>query len=379
MCKTILGNAYKFKQICKRSDTLLNMYPRTGNVPAKQEIPQEMIPARKQPEEKLPEKPETKTVGVGSELVTTEEISTQTDGFHDIEQMEMFIGDDSFATIPIIAPPEQFSIIDEQPDVTVTKAEPVPVRDCVKILNKSKVASSPPKQFKKPSQIKIERVEMIKPKILNSQLHTPKYDETMVEEIQTTADGNIQIVSYNELYEEEYLDDTEIEVKPRMEVQDRSKDGIVYTCNVCERSFTLLQQLEIHKLNHDRERNHPCDNCDKSFFTKYDLAKHVLTHTKQKDYMCIVCKKSFSRSTLLYRHEKIHTDPNIPRHQCSECDRVYLNKLDYEKHIITHTKIRSFACRFCDKSFVFKQGLERHEVDHDQRSQPHQCQYCDMR
>lgn len=123
----------------------------------------------------------------------------------------------------------------------------------------------------------------------------------------------------------------------------------------------------------------PGEYCDKSFFSKYDLAKHVLTHTKQKDYTCIVCAKSFSRSTLLYRHEKIHNDADIPRYNCTECDRVYLNPADFEKHRLTHNKSRPFQCQHCHKSFAFKQGLERHEIIHDNESQPHPCQYCNMR
>lgn len=95
--------------------------------------------------------------------------------------------------------------------------------------------------------------------------------------------------------------------------------------------------------------------------------------------MCIVCNRAFSRSTLLYRHEKVHMDPEIPRYNCDCCERVYLNPLDYEKHIVTHTKKRPFQCNYCDKKFAFKQGLERHEILHDNNSLPYPCQYCELR
>lgn len=390
-CKVILGNAYKFKQICKRSDTLLKMFPMTGVVPPRIKIPQAMLPPRA-PEIKPQAKPETKTVGVGCDELDAKtevkESATQTEPeakpeeeVHEIDQMEMVIEEEIAETV--IAPPAQFSEVEEEDNLLEIEEDPPKTTriarkpaDSVKILNKSRPAtSSPPKQFKKPSQIKIERVDYSKPKILNSQVLVSKREETIIDSIETTADGNVQIVSFNE----EYLDENDWDVKTKTEPLDKSDDGIVYTCNVCERSFPLLQQLEIHKKNHDRERNHPCQDCDKSFFTKYDLAKHVLTHTKQKDYTCVVCKKSFSRSTLLYRHEKIHTDPNIPRYSCEDCDRVYLNKLDYEKHSVTHTKNRPFACDVCDKRFAFKQGLERHQTIHDNESQPHPCMYCEMR
>lgn len=202
---------------------------------------------------------------------------------------------------------------------------------------------------------------------------TKVYETVGVDNLDPATGGNIKILTFSE-EDGEYLEEAEF-----IKSDEPAEEGIVYTCGVCERSFPLLQQLELHKINHTRERNHPCDLCDKSFFTKYDLAKHVLTHTKQKDYQCIACEKSFSRSTLLYRHEKIHTDPNLTRHQCAECDRTYLNIVDYEKHIKTHEKNRPYHCNYCDKAFAFKQGLERHEVIHDVKSLPNPCQYCDMR
>lgn len=342
----------------------------TGVIPPRIQIPQTMLPARKV-EVKLHKKPETKTVSVGCEKLDLKESSTQTEEettFKTIENAEIVFTHETYDPVTIIAPPAEFSEIEPENEEIVEYEEVNFTKKDVKILNKGKPeTSSSAKQFKKPSQLKIERLEAGQPKILNRQLQPLKFEVTMVDSIGTSSDGNL-IVSINE----EYLDDTE------MNSQDKSNEGVVYTCNVCERSFPLEQQLQIHQSNHERERNHPCDNCDKSFFSKYDLAKHLLTHTKQKDYTCIVCKKSFSRSTLLYRHEKIHTDPKIPRHPCEDCDRVYLNIADYEKHVLIHTKNRRFECSYCDKRFAFKQGLERHQTIHDE-AQPHACSYCDLK
>lgn len=339
-----------------------------------------MLPQRKPKEEIV--KPVMISIGVGSEEKINKESETQTDPEPEqhLELDRLELTEDE---TPIIDPPAQFSIVSEEEEEelierpALRRALNKEVTKSVTILNKSKPEkSSPPKQFKKPSGMKIEKVDLVeRPTILNSQIQVQKFEDTIVDCIEATPDGSIQIISYNE----EYLDDNEFETKQREEVLDKSDEGVVYTCNVCSRSFPLLQQLEIHRQNHERERNHPCDSCEKSFFTKYDLAKHVLIHTKQKDYTCIICNKSFSRSTLLYRHEKIHTDPRIPRFKCSDCARVYLNRLDYEKHIVTHTKNRPFACYTCDKRFAFKQGLERHQTIHDNEAQPHPCQYCDMR
>lgn len=149
----------------------------------------------------------------------------------------------------------------------------------VKILNKSTPDTTPAKQFRKKTTVKTENTTSSKPTILNSQLKMPNLEHQIIETIEETPDGGIEIIAYDE----EYLDE-DFEKKETKAVQemDKSEDGVVYTCDVCDRGFPLLQQLELHKENHTRARDHPCEYCDKAFFTKYDLAKHNLTHTKQK-------------------------------------------------------------------------------------------------
>ena len=140
-------------------------------------------------------------------------------------------------------------------------------------------------------------------------------------------------------------------VNPTLKVNQVKTD--CFPCPHCERSFPLKQLLDLHKANHNRERNYNCDECDKAFFTKYDLSKHMLTHTGCKPYTCVVCQKSFSRESLLHRHEKIHID--VPKYLCSQCDRTFLTGEDLDAHTAKHKKKRPFMCKICQKSFVFKQ------------------------
>jgi hypothetical protein len=293
-CRVILSNSYKFKQICKKSENLLKTFPITKKIPAKIDITQEKLPLK---EVEIEIKPvvvkETRSVCVGHEVMLKEsssqtEISEETPAAPiAIEQMEMIIAsDENFeTTIPcIIAPPTLFedqniAAKEEKESLKPKILSNVPV----KILNKTaltSVTASAPKQFKKPSGIKIEKVVLdTKPKILNTQLKLPKSKTPIIESIEETPDGNIEIITYDN---EEYLEEEQLLEERKMVVDDKSEDGVVYTCDVCDRSFPLLQQLEIHKQNHERARNFPCDFCEKAFFTKYDLAKHMLTHTKQK-------------------------------------------------------------------------------------------------
>lgn len=250
---------------------------------------------------------EMKSVGVGNELdlkemksvcvgneIDLKEMSTQTDSIDpiNIEQMEMIISnaeetEEQFVVVPILAPPTLFEDessrqfnVRQNHDLDSRKPKIIS-NERVKILNKSTSdLFSTPKQFKKKAIAKIDNFPDNKPKILNSQLKMPQFDSTIIESIEEAPDGSIEIITYDN---EEYLDEDQVNQKKyQVQTMDKSEDGVVYTCDVCDRGFPLLQQLELHKQNHERERNFPCKLCEKAFFTKYDLAKHLLTHTKQK-------------------------------------------------------------------------------------------------
>lgn len=207
------------------------------------------------------------------------------------------------------------------------------------------------------------------PKILNKQASSAKRLGPIIGQpvLQTNDDGTIEIVS-EVVPNEDSPDDND----PIRNAKPVPTD--VFPCEFCERSFPLRQLLDIHAVNHVRDRNFTCNVCEKGFFSKYDLNKHSLIHTGERPFKCIVCEKAFSRSTLLRRHEKLHTDH--PKFLCEFCERPFLSKEEWEKHTLNHQKKRPFECTICDKTFAFKQGLERHESVHA-AVHPFKCEHCE--
>lgn len=235
------------------------MYPMTGVIPPKIKIAQESL-AEFKSAPSLPPAKELKTVETNTEQDERKDASIQTEPIDElpIEQMEMIISNHN-ESIPaaIIAPPTLFEDESNVEEFEIIETSPAKKPESVKILNKATQDKVPAKQFKRPA-IKIEKIERIKPKILNSQLQTPKIEEAYIETIEETPDGNIQIINiYND---EEYLEEEEMHDR-KQETMDKSEEGVVYTCTICDRSFPLLQQLEIHKQNHERARDHPCEFC----------------------------------------------------------------------------------------------------------------------
>lgn len=82
----------------------------------------------------------------------------------------------------------------------------------------------------------------------------------------------------------------------------------VHACDQCDRTFPLLQSLQLHVQQAHRDRNFKCTECDRMFFSKYDLTKHMQTHSEDKPFACQICNKQFTRANLLQRHEKIHRE-----------------------------------------------------------------------
>ncbi|XP_031620282.1 zinc finger protein 629-like [Contarinia nasturtii] len=328
-CRALMDYCYRFKQMCKKADTLLKQYPLTGVWPDRLDHPKFPIKLHqnnKSSESREPltaqslkrKLPQTITISTPSKrLMTTS--SSQIENEIPIEDMVVEYADEQ--------------IIEEiLPTPKILNIKPAPI----KILNKQ--AST---------------IKSIEPVLRTSV-------------VKTSEDGKIEVVS--EIMES---DDPELDpIKNAAPVETN-----VFPCNYCERSFPLRQLLDIHIANHVRDRKFQCMVCNKGFFSKYDLGKHELIHTGEKPFKCVVCGKAFSRSTLLRRHEKVHSDQ--PKFLCAYCERPFLSKEEWEKHTQNHQKKRPFTCDVCNKSFAFKQGLERHEIVHS-TDQPFKCEHCDQ-
>ncbi|XP_055854026.1 zinc finger protein with KRAB and SCAN domains 8-like [Episyrphus balteatus] len=356
-CRLIFDYCYRFKQMCKKADTCLRHYPLTGQwSPAMDhpKIPTELLQKEKSAQKNLNALQVPKPIEVVEtikEIVEEEEdqspaitikpenIKTQIPNKKSTQTRQQSQKTD----VEIDEPDAEEEYTPKKAPVSVSAKSAVRKTSVVKILNKSAI-----RILNKEAQRVIEPI-MTKPVL------------------QRDDDGNLSIVT--QILEQDVPD-----IKESL-AQTTVLETNVYPCPHCERSFPLQQLLDIHLVNHNRERSFFCEFCDKSFFSKYDLQKHNLTHTGEKPYKCVVCNKGFTRSTLLHRHEKTHTD--IPKFICVFCEKSFISQEEMEKHTERHRKHRPFVCKICNKAFAFKQGLERHEVVHC-RQQPFQCQYCDQ-
>lgn len=196
------------------------------------------------------------------------------------------------------------------------------------------------------------------------------------------------------------------------------------SCDICQKSFSALYKLKIHKLTHSSAFPFMCTNCGRGFNNKYkmhahekkhrdglldpfkpkptkelsppkpvkhlqcsecsevfsmvkDLKRHIQTHKVKEQITCIHCATICrSQKTLITHLKVVHNDHDSGlKCSCGVCGKKFLKLSSLEDHIMRHNTIKHFACMYCPKRCATKQDLDRHLRSHS--GEAHLvCQIC---
>ena len=107
-----------------------------------------------------------------------------------------------------------------------------------------------------------------------------------------------------------------------------------YVCTRCGKSFLSNTALKLHMQLHTGHYDFYSDTCKKGFLIKRDYNEHMRAHQGLK-YHCDYCSKPLLSQKNLRYHLSGHTGQY--RFTCNVCGKGYNPKIEYEKHVRSHT------------------------------------------
>ena len=126
-------------------------------------------------------------------------------------------------------------------------------------------------------------------------------------------------------------DDLEVQVKP----QNNHRRFEKFSCDQCEKTFSTLQMLSVHKRIHKEMKPLKCDQCDMTFKQSHHLISHKRIHIRnEKLYKCDQCEYKFAQSNDLKIHKRIHSDQK--NYSCNQCELKFKHKNSLAVHKRAH-------------------------------------------
>lgn len=76
----------------------------------------------------------------------------------------------------------------------------------------------------------------------------------------------------------------------------------IFKCDQCERKFSSICHLRLHRMSHSGIKPFKCDQCEKTFVNRSYLAIHIQSHSLTKPFECAQCDHKFKYQKTLDRH-----------------------------------------------------------------------------
>ena len=143
----------------------------------------------------------------------------------------------------------------------------------------------------------------------------------------------------------------------------QSEGGDSYVCDLCDKGFEQVGQLNRHKKVHGELTSFNCF-CSKIFLSQKALDDHSVSHNTDKAFKCSLCQKKFLRKNELKSHiARAHAEVKVKHVSCSDCDKTFSKQSQANKHKAIHTKGELVTCQECGK-MLSKGSLSYHSMVH---------------
>ncbi|XP_059056410.1 zinc finger protein 354B-like isoform X2 [Achroia grisella] len=151
-----------------------------------------------------------------------------------------------------------------------------------------------------------------------------------------------------------------------------------YVCDVCDEGFINFQQLKNHTPIHE-SGNFACETCPRVFNSDLKLKAHVrAVHAGKSNpgHKCGYCNEVFKFHHTREKHLREEHGVNITPITCKACDKTFLSRPSYTKHMYVHLMLRPHACNLCDKTFAYTDKLKEHHERVHLGLRLHKCEVC---
>lgn len=144
-------------------------------------------------------------------------------------------------------------------------------------------------------------------------------------------------------------------------------------CEICGENFSTIQMFNQHKEEHLAKTDIQCTICKKKFSAINNLKIHMGVHSSSRPYLCYICGKTFSQLSNHDIHMRMHSGerPFV----CNICGKSFSQSGHHKTHMRTHNGLKPFRCT-CSKSFSDYGNYIKHARLHSGKL-PFNCTVCD--
>ncbi|XP_069671391.1 zinc finger protein 665-like isoform X2 [Periplaneta americana] len=157
-----------------------------------------------------------------------------------------------------------------------------------------------------------------------------------------------------ELYSEDEINATQMDIKQEIAEEARSFDDVDvtgYKCVSCQYKTTSSVIFMEHLKIHSKEMYFKCSNCDEEFHSHWDIQEHIMN-------------VHYSQSLQLQGNEVCDTTASLTFYECNTCKFQSTDKTVFDSHVRKHNKVVVYKCSVCSKRFKSKNVLKRHVQSH---------------
>ena len=91
-----------------------------------------------------------------------------------------------------------------------------------------------------------------------------------------------------------------------------NNDRMLYSCEICTKSFSSKSDLTLHETVHNIDMQFfACEKCNMFFTTNGHLTAHKIVHTEKVVFICGGCEESFSNRDNFNLHKISCIDNSI--------------------------------------------------------------------